>query len=133
MENPGSTAGRDGKNSETPESLAGIIISHGKTLDMQQRRKEFGIRAAIGATRNDLAVVVIRDGLRTAMAGTRACLVAMPFAGRLMASVVFGASPTDPAVFLGTPLVLLGAACLAAAAPALGVSRDVDVSTLREN
>lgn len=100
---------------------------------VQQRRKEFGIRAAIGATRNDLAVVVIRDGLRTAMAGTLACLVAMPFAGRLMASVVFGASPTDPAVFLGTPLVLLGAACLAAAAPALGVSRDVDVSTLREN
>ncbi len=41
MENPGSTKGRDGKSRDTPESLAGIIVSHGQILDMQKRRKEF--------------------------------------------------------------------------------------------
>ena len=41
IENLGSTAGRDGKNQETRESLAGIVISHAKTLDMRKRRKEF--------------------------------------------------------------------------------------------
>ena len=40
IENPGSTKGRDGKKQDTLESMAGIIISHGKTLDMQRRRKE---------------------------------------------------------------------------------------------
>ncbi|HTT24385.1 MAG TPA: ABC transporter permease [Candidatus Sulfotelmatobacter sp.] len=83
-----------------------------------RRRKEFGIRMALGASRLNVVQLVVREGLRLSVAGT---LVGLPVAvgvTRLMRTILYGVRPGDPSVMAaGTGLVVL-VALLAASIPA---------------
>ena len=77
-----------------------------------QRRREMGIRRALGASRGDILRLVTGDGLRLSVVGVGAGLCAAYFVTRMMRSLLFGVSARDPWVFAGIAgLFLLVAVC----------------------
>jgi putative ABC transport system permease protein len=83
-----------------------------------QRRREMGVRAALGASRGMLVTLVIREGLMVTVAGLVLGLLAALLLTRLMGGLLFGVRPLDVPSFLGAPLVLIVVALLACLLPA---------------
>jgi predicted permease len=86
--------------------LATIGIYGLMAYSVEQRTQEIGIRIALGAKEEQVRRMMIFQGMRLAVAGVIVGLVAAFALTRLMASVLFGVQPRDPAVFLVMPLVL---------------------------
>jgi len=86
---------------------------------------------ALGASGNEILRLVLKEGMRLALAGVAAGIaVALGFA-RLMSSLLFGVRPTDPATLIVLPLLLTGAALLAAYVPARRATRVDPMAALR--
>lgn len=97
-------------------ALVGIfgVISY----SVAQRTKEFGVRVAVGATRTDiLAMVLSRAALLGCTGGLLGLVLAFGLT-RLMTSLLFGVSATDPALFTTIPVALVGMTLLAGLVPA---------------
>lgn len=97
-----------------------------------QRRREFGIRVALGAGRGSILRDVLADGLRLAAVG-----IVLGTAGALLLSgslrsLLFGVSPADPAVLAAGAAVLLAAALLASWIPARRAVRVHPAEALRQ-
>ncbi|MGH9518336.1 MAG: FtsX-like permease family protein [Terriglobales bacterium] len=103
------------------------VVSYG----VSRRMRELGLRLALGATRNELFLTVLGQGLMPAALGLGAGLVAALLLGRLLASFLFGVKPADPVVFATTGLALLATAGLACALPARRAMRADPARTLR--
>jgi putative ABC transport system permease protein len=84
-----------------------------------QRRKEIGVRVALGANPKKVSQLVFRNGLAPVISGLAAGLVAASLFSRLLASLLFRVSAFDPLTFLVTPLVLI----LAASVPCWLIAR----------
>ncbi|HET9183054.1 MAG TPA: ABC transporter permease [Candidatus Angelobacter sp.] len=83
-----------------------------------QRRREIGIRLALGATRRQILNLFLRQGMRLAVPGTLAGLIAALLSLRILSRLLYGIAPADPLV-LGAVLLGLGAVCaLASYVPA---------------
>ncbi len=99
--------------------LIGVIGVYGTiSYAVSQRRREIGIRLALGAQARELKKMFVRSGLSLAAIGLAVGLAASLGLTRLMNSVLFGVSPLDPATYLIAPLVLALAALLASYFPA---------------
>ncbi len=98
--------------------LAGVGIYGVLAYSVTQRTHEIGIRMALGARRADVLVMVLRQGLRLVLAGAALGVAAAFGLTRLMTSLLFGVSPTDPATLGAVCLVLVGVALLACFVPA---------------
>jgi putative ABC transport system permease protein len=85
---------------------------------VSEQTHEIGIRMALGAPRENVLGMVFRRGMLTAVTGLAAGLAAAYALARLMASLVWGVTATDPATFLGIALALIAAAALAIYIPA---------------
>ncbi|MGD0402545.1 MAG: ABC transporter permease [Candidatus Acidiferrales bacterium] len=96
-----------------------------------QRTQELGIRIALGASSADIFRLVIGNGLRLAVAGTIIGLVASFALTRLMASLLFQTSATDPLTFAGSALVFAAVAALASYLPARRAMRINPTDALR--
>jgi putative ABC transport system permease protein len=96
-----------------------------------RRRRELGIRLALGATRGGVARLVLREGVLVALAGLAAGLLVALAAGRLLSSLLFGVAASDPATFAGAAIFLLAVALIASALPALRAARLDPVEVLR--
>jgi predicted permease len=97
------------------------------------RERELGIRLAVGAAPRSLSWLLLREGTMLACAGIVLGLIAtLPFTTWLR-SLLFGVSPTDPAVLSLAALALIGAALLAAAVPAWRASRIDPIAVLRHD
>ncbi|MGH9309028.1 MAG: ABC transporter permease [Vicinamibacterales bacterium] len=97
-----------------------------------RRRREFGIRTAIGASPSAIGRLVLRDGLSVALAGLLVGCVAAWSAGRALASLQYGVTVSDP-VSWAFVLALLGATtALATWQPAREAMRVDPVRLLRE-
>lgn len=96
-----------------------------------QRTRELGIRAALGAGAPNLLRLVLRQGLRPVLLGLAAGFAAALAASRLLASLLHGVEPRDPAVFALGSLVLLAAALFASLLPAARASRTDPLVALR--
>lgn len=106
--------------------LALVITAAGiaamMALSVSQRKQEIGIRMALGATRGDVLMMVVRSGLTLVLAGLALGIVGALILTRLMSSLLFAVQPTDPLTFLSVSLVLLSAAGLASYLPARRVT-----------
>ena len=97
------------------------------------RRREIGVRLAIGAPPARIITLVVRQALKLVLAGMACGLaLAVPMAFAMRATFVAKVTATDPMVFLPTISVLLAVGILAAAVPALRASRIDPIATLRQ-
>jgi predicted permease len=97
----------------------------------ETRRKEIGVRIAIGATESDIVRLVLRHTGVLLFSGLAAGLVAALFAGRLASSFLFEVKPFDAITFAAVSVVFLAIGLTAAALPARGAVRTDAAAVLR--
>jgi ABC-type antimicrobial peptide transport system permease subunit len=83
-----------------------------------QRTRELGVRVALGATRGQVLGLVLGHGVRLTLIGVAIGAVGALALSRLITSLLYGVTPTDPATFVAVPAVLSAVAVLASYAPA---------------
>lgn len=98
---------------------------------VSQRTREIGIRMALGARGEDVRGMIIRQGAWLTLAGTAVGMLGALAVGRVLASVLFEVSPTDPLTFVGVPAVMLAVALLANWIPARRATRVDPMTSLR--
>jgi predicted permease len=98
-----------------------------------QRSREVGIRMALGARRDDILRMFLRKGITLAGVGIVAGVVVSASTASMMASLLYGVRPHDPAVFLIVPLLLLAVAALASYLPARRATKVNPMIALRES
>jgi predicted permease len=103
------------------------VISHAAG----QRRQELGIRAALGARRRDLVLLVAAQGAGAAFLGLALGGAASPALTRLLRGLLFGVGPYDPEAFAAAAVIILAVAMLACLAPAWRAARLDPLAALR--
>jgi predicted permease len=96
------------------------------------RTREMGIRLALGAPSRDVQWIVVRQGLRLAVAGVAIGLAGAVASTRAMTALLYKVEPLDPRTFFSISALLLAAAVAASWIPALRASRVHPMETLRE-
>jgi hypothetical protein len=110
----------------------GVIGIYGVlSYAVAQRRREIGIRLALGAQTRAIRVLFLRRGLAVAGIGVALGLVGAAAFTRVMESLLFGVSPLDPVTFAAMPLLLAAAAMLASYLPARRAVAVDPVETMR--
>lgn len=112
--------------------LAAIGIYGTMSYAVTQRTPEIGIRMAVGAVRADVLRMVLRDALVLVGVGSAIGIAAAYFAGRAVASLLFGLQPGDPASLCAAVAVLGAATVGAAALPAWRAACTDPMTALRE-
>jgi putative ABC transport system permease protein len=103
------------------------VIAYG----VQLRRREIGIRLALGATRERVLAMILSDGMRMVVAGVLLGVITAMALTRLLETLLFGVSPRDPVTFAAVPAVLIVAAALACLLPARRAARVNPVEAMR--
>jgi len=98
---------------------------------VSQRTREMGIRLALGAQKEDVLRLVLRQGLGVTLLGVTVGVIAAAALTRLMRSLLFEVSPTDPITFGGVAVLLVGVALLACWIPARRAARVDPMVALR--
>jgi putative ABC transport system permease protein len=111
--------------------LAAVGIYGVMSYSVAQRTREIGVRIALGARRADVLQMTVKQGLKLVGLGMLVGVVAAFILTRVMASLLFGISATDPLTFIGIALVLLTVAILASYIPALRATRVDPIVALR--
>jgi putative ABC transport system permease protein len=111
-------------------SAAGIygVTAYG----VAQRKKELGLRLALGAQPHDVMNLILRQGLRLISVGLVLGLVSALALTRLMKSLLFGVNATDAVTFAAVTLLLLVVALMACLIPARRATRVDPMATLRQ-
>jgi len=110
--------------------LAGVGIYGVIAPGVARRRRELGVRMALGAPRAGILGLLLRGGLGLSVAGLAAGLLAAFRLSRLLASLLYQVSSTDPVTFGGIAVVALLAAA-ASLLPAIRATRVDPVTALR--
>jgi putative ABC transport system permease protein len=98
-----------------------------------QRRREIGVRMALGASSRDIVVVMLRQGLELTAVGVTAGLGLAFASTRVIESLLFGTSATDVPTFATMVAALVLIAAAASLVPALRASRVDPIAALRED
>jgi putative ABC transport system permease protein len=111
--------------------LAGVGLYGAMAQWVAQRRRELGVRVALGATGSQVVGLVLGRGLVLSVAGAAGGLAIAAAVTRTMAALLFGVSPRDPAVFAGVPVLVVLVALAACYLPARRASRVDPIEALR--
>ncbi len=98
----------------------------------RMRRREMGLRLAIGATRPQIVTALVGQGLRIVAVGCLAGLMMGLAASRLLQGMLYAVTPTDPVTYAAILLLVLIVAVIASAGPALRAASTDPASVLRE-
>jgi len=98
---------------------------------VSQRTQEIGIRMALGAQTRDVLRLIVGQGMTTALVGVAVGLAGALGLTRLMMSLLFGVTPTDPLTFIAIPLILIGVALVACVVPARRAARVDPMEAVR--
>ncbi len=112
--------------------LAALGIYCVMAFAVAQRIREIGIRMALGAQRDEVVFLILRDGLQMATAGMVIGLAGVFVLGRLMHSALFGVGLVDYPSFLVVAVLLLVVAILSSWIPARRSARVDPMIALRE-
>jgi hypothetical protein len=113
--------------------LAAVGIYGVIAFGVNHRRREFGVRLALGATSGDVQRMVVGSGIRMAGLGLAIGLIGALLASRLLEQFLFGIRPTDLTVLLGVGFALGLVALLAAWLPARRAIRSGPLAALRSD
>ena len=105
------------------------VLAYGVTL----RRREIGVRMALGATARDVTGMIARSGFALAALGVGTGLLATLLATRFLQRLLYGVSSTDPAALVGSCLILLAVAGIASWLPARRASAIDPMEALRRD
>lgn len=111
--------------------LASLGIYGVVSYSVTQRRREMGIRIAMGASSRSIRSTVVTEGLKLTGMGLAFGLLLALAVGRLMASILFGVSPFDPMTLLGVAALFAAVATVASAVPAIRAGRVDPIKVLR--
>jgi predicted permease len=111
--------------------LSAVGVYGVTAYSVQQRKREIGIRVAVGASRGDVIRAVLGDGMKLLLFGLAAGMVLALPGARLLQGLLYGLSPGDPATYAVTALLLAAVALTANLVPALRASGLDPVKVLR--
>jgi hypothetical protein len=116
--------------------LVGLVIAtigiYGViSFAVSRRRRELGIRLAIGARPREILVMILKDGATLASIGTLLGLLTALAVTRFTASLLYGVNPADPLTFVVVPSILLALALAACLLPARTAAHVDPVEVLR--
>jgi ABC-type antimicrobial peptide transport system permease subunit len=101
------------------------------SYETARRRREIGIRMALGAERADVLRMVISQGLKLAMIGVVIGIAGALALTRFLSSLLYGVKPTDPLTFIAVSLILIAVAMLACYIPARRAAKVDPMVALR--
>jgi len=111
--------------------LASVGIYGVMSYAVTERIHEIGIRMALGAARRDVLWLVIKRGLMLTSGGVLIGVAGAMALTRLMTSLLFGVSATDPVTFVAISLLLAGVALAACFVPARQATKVAPMEALR--
>jgi predicted permease len=97
--------------------LAAIGVYGVVAFVVSRRRREVGVRMALGASGDDVQRLILRQTFRPILIGVSLGIAGAAASARLLQSALFGVSPYDPVAFVGAPLLMLAIAAAAAFVP----------------
>jgi putative ABC transport system permease protein len=112
--------------------LASIGIYGLLAFMVGQRSREIGLRMALGARPADILKLIVTRAIVLAGVGIIAGVILSASTASMMASLLYGVRPHDPAVFVVVPLLLFGVAVLASYVPAWRATKVDSMTALRE-
>jgi ABC-type antimicrobial peptide transport system permease subunit len=112
--------------------LAAIGLYGVLAYSVARRRKEIGVRMALGAVPSTIASLILRESGRMIAAGLAVGLAAAFLLTRFLSSLLFGVASLDPVAFGGVAAVLAGAGLLASFFPAHRAARIAPMEALRD-
>ena len=114
--------------------ILAVVGTYGITAFLvRQRQREIGIRLALGATRTNVLLSVMRWTLFPALGGIACGIVAVWISGRLIATLLIGVAPRDPLSFAVATGLFSVAAAVASLLPAVGAARLEPARVLRRD
>ncbi len=125
------TAGVAGILSLLAVALGAIGVYGVVAYVVSRRRREVGVRMALGADGRDVQRMILRQTLRPVVIGMVIGVAVAAITARLLQAALFGVSPHDPLAFIGAPLLMLTIAAAAALIPTRRAMQGNPMSVLR--
>jgi putative ABC transport system permease protein len=116
----------------TAVSLACVGLYGTLTYSLSLRRREVGLRLALGAARVEILKCFLLEGLGVSLLGCVAGWMLASVFARTLSGVLYGVSPYDPAALSAAVLLVLLVACVASLLPAIRASRVEPMEVLRD-
>ena len=99
---------------------------------VNQRKREIGLRMALGATQPSVLQLILRQGMSLVLTGVLIGFTAALLVGRLLSRMLYGVGASDPVSLAGAALMLMGVALVACYLPARRATRVDPLVALRE-
>jgi putative ABC transport system permease protein len=111
--------------------LAVVGIYSVMSYSVSRRTNEIGIRVALGASRGDVLLLVVRQAMLLALIGSAIGIAGALALSRLMANQLYGVRPTDPVTFITVAALLMFVSLAASYFPARRAMRVEPMAALR--